>query len=704
MYLEKVKIWNFRKYGSSGDNGENPGVVVPFHKHFNLLIGENDAGKTAIIDAIKIVMGTSSDDSYKITDEDFHIDNDGNISKEIKIECIFKELTEEEAGIFLDWLTFDSANNYELKVRMVATKTEHDYLGERIEKSIKAGDENFDKRLEGVAKDLIKATYLKPLRDAENELKPGYRSRLAQILKNHQAFRKKDEKDLHTLEEIIGEANSKVKEYFDEAYDNNKTIKSDLMNYLEKFFHTPIGDEQVYNPSFNVVQAKLNDILKRLSLDLDKKPSGLGSLNLLFIATELLLYNEGQDIGTKLTLIEEIEAHLHPQAQLRLIKYLQNRSNKESVKGQFILTTHSTALAASVSLKHLILLNNGIAYPMGPKYTKLDESDYKFLERFLDSTKSNLFFAKGVIFVEGDAENLILPTIAEALGRPLHSYGVSIVNIRNTAFKRYAKIYYRSDEWLKAFKPLGIPVSIVTDVDVRPLMYYSQNEKVNDDCYVIQSEEQITEISKKLEIDVIEINNLLNRAFDTKKELKETLESYGLRVTEKKKNEIADLIRAKLNADIINSLKERKLKNIEDELRDKDSNVETFVAPNWTLEYELALSQLRTYLAIAIHNSRHIDPYESKNKKRIDAIIQEIDNNPDKETVGYEIYKPLLNGTVSKAQTAQELAVLIKNQLEFEEIFGMEELTSLIREDPHLKYLRDAIYHVTGGEGPDDEY
>ena len=68
------------------------------------------------------------------------------------------------------------------------------------------------------------------------------------------------------------------------------------------------------------------------------------------------------------------------------------------------------------------------------------------LERFLDSTKANLFFAKGVIFVEGDAENILMPVIAKIIGMPLEKYGVSIVNVGSLAFLRYANIFKRKME------------------------------------------------------------------------------------------------------------------------------------------------------------------------------------------------------------------------------------------------------------------
>lgn len=81
---------------------------------------------------------------------------------------------------------------------------------------------------------------------------------------------------------------------------------------------------------------------------------GLGELNLLFIAAELLLLKDDTDGGLKLALIEELEAHLHPQAQLRLISYLQNEYNENDV--QIIISTHSPILASKINLKNLILM------------------------------------------------------------------------------------------------------------------------------------------------------------------------------------------------------------------------------------------------------------------------------------------------------------------------------------------------------------
>ena len=102
---------------------------------------------------------------------------------------------------------------------------------------------------------------------------------------------------------------------------------------------------------------------------------------------------------------------------------------------------------AGMCVSCVMITNMCIGYVqscMAVSYTHL-KSSYRFLERFLEATRANLFFAKGVILVEGDAENLLRPTIAYIIGRPFHRYGVSIVNVGSTAYKRYADIFKRKD-------------------------------------------------------------------------------------------------------------------------------------------------------------------------------------------------------------------------------------------------------------------
>jgi putative ATP-dependent endonuclease of the OLD family len=130
---------------------------------------------------------------------------------------------------------------------------------------------------------------------------------------------------------------------------------------------------------------------------------------------------------------------------------------------QVLLTTHSPHLASSASLEAMTLVIGHKTYPLGKSNTQLGADDYGFLRRFLDATKANLFFARGLIIVEGDAENLLLPAIARKLGRPLSKFGVSIVNVGHRGLFRYSRILQRRDG-----SKVPIPVALIPDRDIPP--------------------------------------------------------------------------------------------------------------------------------------------------------------------------------------------------------------------------------------------
>jgi putative ATP-dependent endonuclease of the OLD family len=473
MYLSELKIWNFRKYGIKKveDKTEKPELVLVFNKGLNLIVGENDSGKTSILDAIKLIVLTQSKEYIRPDYEDFHLPNGKTDEKDratvFRIECIFRGFEDIEAKNFLEWLGIekdDKGNpSYFLRIFLVAKRK-----GKNVFHDVKAGVDEEGSDLNSEARDLLRATYLKPLRDAEVELMPGRRSRLAQILISHELFDSQGTD--HALVSIFKDANEQIKNYFKGLKSDGTTIDDksgkdildDINSYLNEFFTT----DENKQANFSITDPELKNILEKLELKFIETKVGLGSLNRLFIASELLLLKRGAYTGLRLALIEEIEAHLHPQAQLRLIEYLQDEvAGKSGV--QLIISSHSPNLASKVKLNNLIICKCDDAYPMGDSFTLLEKGDYGFLERFLDTTKSNLFFAKGVILVEGDAENLILPTIAKIIGRDLSKHGVSIVNIGSTAFLRYARIFKRG----KDEKGLGVPVSCITDSDIRPAEY-----------------------------------------------------------------------------------------------------------------------------------------------------------------------------------------------------------------------------------------
>jgi putative ATP-dependent endonuclease of OLD family len=129
---------------------------------------------------------------------------------------------------------------------------------------------------------------------------------------------------------------------------------------------------------------------------------------------------------------------------------------------QVFITTHSPNLSSKVNVENLILLTSedSNAYSLGKDVTKANDDDYKFLTKFLDTTKANMFFAKGLIFVEGFSEEVLFPVFAKMMGYDLEDYGVSVISINGTSHERYAKILQRRDE-----TELPIPVSFVRDAD-----------------------------------------------------------------------------------------------------------------------------------------------------------------------------------------------------------------------------------------------
>jgi putative ATP-dependent endonuclease of OLD family len=186
------------------------------------------------------------------------------------------------------------------------------------------------------------------------------------------------------------------------------------------------------------------------------------------MAAELLLLQSHPE-QVPFLLIEEPEAHLHPQHQSLFMQLLAARAAAPSAEEpdrrqvQVLLTTHSPHLAAGADVASLVLMAGHCAYPLSEGKTRLYADDYGFLRRFLDATKANLFFARGVIMVEGDAENLLLPAIARRLGRPLENHGVSIVKVGHVGLFRYSRILQRT-----AGPEIPVAVALLHDRDIPP--------------------------------------------------------------------------------------------------------------------------------------------------------------------------------------------------------------------------------------------
>ena len=673
MYLHKLSITNFRKYGGSNDK---PGIVIEFNKGLNVLIGENESGKTSIVDAIRYVLQTQSYDYIKIDELDFHY-NEGDRAQSLKIECEFRGFTNEEAGNFLEWIGFEN-DDYVLKVWLNAERKDN-----RIIQEVRAGMDNAGTQLDAGARDLLRITYLKPLRDAEMEMSAGRKSRFAQLLKSRSEFKckTKEEENNHPLSKLVDLADTGIRDYFsgdskfsDKVYKealtkidaliegyrqkgdsasqqiaddlaiiktlltNNipasgKNIIDVIKNNLNAF--TSVGKH--VEPFVTLSGIELWAIIQRLTLNIDNNPPSLGLMNLLYIAAELMLLKRDEHTGLKLAMIEELEAHLHPHYQINTLKHFIEYVDDAR---QVILTTHSVVLGSSVPLDSLLICKGKDVFPIGNRgvnkqYTEIEIEDAYFLERFLDATKANLFFANGVIIVEGDAENLLIPAIAEVIGLPLDKYGVSIVNVGSKAWKRYVKIFERTDG-----KVMPVKVAVVSDGDVPCIEHLKENPpkvyqmKLDNDEVVIETE---------------------------KVRFIELLKSKEQVTTDNQKK---DFLNNEYVNHYINLVKQR---NDTNRYIPKQCNNQEF-QNDWTLEYHLAQSCLKDDLLSAMKKAKEIS----------DVGI----DLPDDSSNAYEIMKPFL-GNLSKALTAQCLANVL---------FGKgNTIKQDIENDPQLEYLVNAI-------------
>jgi putative ATP-dependent endonuclease of the OLD family len=343
---------------------------------------------------------------------------------------------------------------------------------------------------------------------------------------------------------------------------------------------------------------------------------GLGSNNVLFMACELLLLGSEAD-GFPLLLIEEPEAHLHPQRQLRLMQFLQAKAKEQRAdtqKIQIIITTHSPNLASAIDLDNLVLLHGRKAFPLAFGHTDLEKSDYGFLSRFLEVTKANLFFARGLLVVEGDAENILIPTLATLLERDLTENGVSIVNVGGTGLRRFARIYLRKDS--KKDGTIDVAVACVADFDVMP------------DC--------APEIVGKVEAGQPwpEMNK---RRWRVKKDF--TADNLQKR-------------REEINA------------------KASGQRVQTFVSDEWTLEYDLAFSGLASDVWIAAHLAQADEKINAgkiaKETVTLDALksyAELVEKMLPQEELASHVYALFTtNSAVSKATAAQYLACLLEER------------------------------------------
>lgn len=648
-----MRIENFRLYGE-----KDRALVVPLRPGLTALVGENDAGKTAIIDALRLALGTRDQEFFRLDDADFHQPGDGSSRRtSIWIRCKFERLSAEDTGTLAEFLTYETANGNTpvFYLNWKATSAERRKgPGRAVTVDVRSGVAGDGPQIGPEVRKLLLATYLRPLRDAERALSSGRGSRLAQILQFTREIQESggpydpgQPLDPGSLS-VLG-----IGDLIDSLLASNGGIRQ-VQNRLNSELLSNLsftGDQLRALISVSGTRrdpdVRLRQLLEKLELELrdgripESSPGrGLGSNNLLFLASELLLLNS-DDEGFPILVIEEPEAHLHPQRQLRLMKFLQEqvaRERQDCQSVQIVLTTHSPNLASVIDLNDMVLLHGGKAFPMASGQTALDPSDYGFLSRFLDVTKANLFFARGLLIVEGDAENILLPTLARLMGRDLAENGVSVINVGGIGLRRFARIYQRNDQ--NPEKWINVPIACVTDLDVMPDRAPYWLEKLRED--------------EKLP-------DPRNRHWRVESDF----HAGGL-----------DERRREINA------------------RASGQNVKTFIADKWTLEYDLAYFGLAEAVRVAAELAKH-DEAISLGKMTREEVVNNARNAfaaversaVSREELSTRVYAEVIKS--SKATIAHYLAAL----LEEEYGIGQADVAELRKRIP--PYLVQAIEYVT---------
>lgn len=501
LFISRVIIKNFRNF-------KNVDVCLG---HKQIIIGENNVGKTNFLRALQLVLDpTLSDEDRMLQESDFNdsIKNPMENKEEILIEIYIDNYDQNKTilAVFQDAtvMTEDGKEVLKFTYRFFPYINEGG-VAEYQYNIYKGNDET--KKFGSYERKYLNIKVVKALRDVEGEMRNSRTSPIQKMLKNYAI----DKQDLEHIAEEYRKNGEKIL---------NLDELVDLTNNINKRFGMVLGnnDFDVSLRAMEINPAKVLSSLKLLMAQRNTTEISLGLNNILYISMILQLlqdktipslikaekymelssipggeilkatYEESKngnyflndDIseiqqeklytfmsknmpiskGVTILAIEEPEAHLHPVNQRLIYRdVIQNSSNS------VLLTTHSTHITAIAPIDSIVHLHDD-----GERGTEIHAtaampiSDGEFLdvERYLDVKRGEIYLGKAVLLVEGIAEEYLIPQFANLLGKPLDEKGIIVCNINCTNFTPYVKL----------LRSLDIPYAVITDGD-----YYYENEE-----------------------------------------------------------------------------------------------------------------------------------------------------------------------------------------------------------------------------------
>lgn len=466
MYLGQLNVRNFRKLKS---------VEIRFEPGLNILVGPNNVGKTTVIDALRALLNNEDEPFPRLSEDDMHRSKDGTPAGAIEFDYVFHGLTPDDEADFLHALVPDKSGKLEAHIHV--RYADPDSGTGRLRAKRWCGIHEDNTLPPEMLRDL-RGVYLPPLRDAAFGLRPNRSSQLARLL--------------HILTDDAGRVG------IDEAL---KKLDEELRTHASLVnMQTVITDQHRGMLGVRLAQALQVDLSgtdfkrfsARLSLTVDAfdiELNGLGFNNLIYMAVVLSELARNQETAYRGLIVEEPEAHLHPQLQAVLLRYLENIKQSSTPKPgdsapittgvqssgfdtnchgqsrpkdhpvQVFVTSHSPSFASIAKLSSLICL---IETPDGalsflPRSIAFAKGKREKLERYLDATRAEFFFARRIIFVEGAAELMLVSVLAQRCGHSLRDHAVSLISVEGLNFDCFLPLFGKTG--------IGIPVSVITDAD-----------------------------------------------------------------------------------------------------------------------------------------------------------------------------------------------------------------------------------------------